>query len=70
MRLPLRLNFKKRFWPIALLSLSLMMLALPGQASWDGDVLGSIIGWIIGIFISALGLVLILVITSFVFTTC
>ena len=62
MRLPLRLNFKKRFWLIALLSFSLMMLALPSYASWDGDVLGSIIGWIIGIFISALGLVLILVI--------
>jgi len=66
MSLPFRFNSKKRLWPIVFLSLSFLMLALPSYASWDGDTLGSIIGWIIGIYISALGLILILVIKGLI----
>lgn len=61
MHLPVRFYLKRRFWSVFLLSIVFFFVALPGYA-WDGDVLGSIIGWIIGLFISALGLVLILVI--------
>lgn len=46
---------------ISLLVMSSFLIA-PQVLAWDADVLGSVIGWIIGVFISALGLILILVI--------
>lgn len=61
MRLPVRFYLKRRFWSVFLLSIVFFSVALPVYANWS-DTLGSIVGWLIGLFISALGLVLILVI--------
>ena len=61
MRLKASRYLKSRIILIAIFVTSTFLLA-PSVLAWDGDTLGRIIGWIIGLFISALGLVLILVI--------
>lgn len=65
MRLKAFYKLKTKISLIAFFVLSTFLIA-PSVFAWDGDVLGEIVGWLIGLIINALGLVLLLVIKGLI----